>query len=132
MPPVIPQTILIIDDDAGVRKVAARRLEQEGYRVLSAENGQQGLALASAEQPHLILLDIIMPGIDGREVLRRLNADAATREIPVILLTVVGKGEEIATPTGPLQDAYVAHLAKPYQPHELLQTIREALSRRRA
>jgi CheY-like chemotaxis protein len=132
MPPERPATILIVDDDPGVRKVAARRLAQEGYRVLTAENGHQALALAGAERPQLILLDILMPGIDGREVLRRLSADAATADIPVVLLTVIGTGEEVAAPDGSPESAYAARLTKPYQPHELLQTIRTVLSRRRA
>ena len=121
------QTILLIDDDVSICKVAKRRLEQEGYRVRTAQDGNEGLKTAAAELPDLILLDIMMPGIDGREVLRRLKADPRTASIPVILLTVVGESEEIYAS---ITAGDAAYLAKPYDPQVLLDKIRSVLSKR--
>jgi CheY-like chemotaxis protein len=118
-------TILIIDDDPSVRKVAQFRLEREGYRVLVAPNGADGLQLAKAERPGAILLDILMPGMDGREVLRRLKADADTAAIPVILLTVVEAHDELSEPIGP---GWADRVSKPYNPDHLLQTVQRVLS----
>ena len=80
-------TVLLIDDDESIRKVLRLRLERAGYRVLIAQQGEEGLALATTERPALILLDLQMPRMDGREVLRRLKANPDTKPIPVILLT---------------------------------------------
>ena len=118
------KTVLLIDDDANIRKMTSVRLEREGYRVLTAANGEQGLAMALAEHPDAILLDIAMPGIDGREVFTRLKADASTREIPVILLTVVFPSED--RNTRDLLDG-VPRQTKPYKPAELLAKIRAVL-----
>lgn len=118
-------TILIIDDDPSVRKVAQFRLEREGYRVLVASNGDEGLRLAKAERPGVILLDILMPGMNGREVLRRLKGDAETSPIPVILLTVVEAHDELTDPIGP---GWIDRVSKPYNPDQLLQAVQRVLS----
>ena len=118
-------TILIIDDDPSVRKVAQFRLEREGYRVIIAANGEDGLRLAKSEQPGAILLDILMPGMNGREVLRRLKGDADTSRIPVILLTVIEAHDEIAEPIGP---GWTDRVSKPYNPDQLLQKVQQVLS----
>ena len=118
-------TILIIDDDTSVRKVAKVRLEREGYRVVAAADGDEGLQLAQMEHPQLILLDILMPRMDGREVLRRLKADPATHAIPVILLTVLEAQDELHEPIGP---GYADRLSKPYNPDHLLQKVRALLA----
>ena len=120
-----PQTILLIDDDTNIRKMAKRRLEQEGYRVVAAAEGHEGLELAKAERPQAILLDLMMPRMDGREVLRQLKADPETRGIPVILLTVIGPDDELYMP---VQLGEVLHVSKPYQPEDLLRKIHLALS----
>lgn len=81
--------VLVIDDDATVRELLARDLTRDGYEVLLAENGAQGLELARSEQPVAITLDVMMPGMDGWSVLRTLKADQATAGIPVIMITIV-------------------------------------------
>ena len=120
-----PATILIIDDDSSVRKVAQFRLERAGYRILTAANGEEGLELAKAQQPDAILLDILMPKMDGREVLRRLKADPAMHVIPVILLTVVEAHDELYDPIGP---GWVDRISKPYNPDHLLQKVQAVLT----
>ena len=121
------QTILMIEDDPSIRKMAKIRLEREGYRVIAAPDGLEGLRLAKSERPHLILLHIMMPRMDGREVLRRLKEDQETQPIPVILLTVIGAQDEMYAPIGPGAED---RLLKPYRPQELLKRVQVALSKR--
>ena len=79
--------ILLVEDNAMNRDMLSRRLELEGFLVVPAVNGFEGLTLAAAEQPDLILMDMSLPGLDGWEATRRLKSNAATRAIPVIGLT---------------------------------------------
>lgn len=80
--------VLVVDDDSAIREVAALSLEAVGgWQTLTAASGQDGIRLAAGEQPDAILLDVMMPGLDGPSTLRHLLADDVTREIPVILLT---------------------------------------------
>jgi two-component system cell cycle response regulator DivK len=79
--------ILIVEDNELNRDVLSRRLAASGYEVLVAEDGLQGLALAKARQPDLILMDLGLPDIDGWECVRRLRANPATRTVPVVALT---------------------------------------------
>jgi hypothetical protein len=82
-------TVLVIDDDAVARDLVARFLEKEGLRVIVAVDGASGLAAAREHHPDVITLDVMMPGLDGWAVLTALKADAATAEIPVVMLSVV-------------------------------------------
>ena len=83
-------SIMVIDDDSATRDLLERHLSAEGFQVLSAGSGAAALAMAQMHRPALILLDIMMPGMDGWAVLRALKQDAALKDIPVILLTCVG------------------------------------------
>ena len=83
------RTVLIVDDDARSRDLLTRMLEKAGFRVLAALDGHAGIALARAERPAVITLDVMMPGMDGWEVLAALKGDAATAEIPVIMVSVL-------------------------------------------
>jgi len=83
-------TVLIVDDSTSNRLFLASILEEDGYRIIQAEDGEACLVVAATSQPALILLDVVMPGIDGFETLRRLKADPATRHIAVIMLTSLG------------------------------------------
>jgi len=86
-------TVLVVDDSGANRAFLASILEEDGYRIVQAVDGESCLSVASAERPVLILLDVVMPGIDGFETLRRLKADAGTRRIAVIMLTSLGDQE---------------------------------------
>ena len=79
--------ILLIEDNETNRDMLSRRLERRGYQVLIAVDGAQGVAIAQAEMPHLILMDMSLPVLDGWEATRQLKAAAVTRSIPVIALT---------------------------------------------
>jgi two-component system cell cycle response regulator DivK len=79
--------ILVVEDNEMNRDMLSRRLQRRGYAVLIAEDGERGVAVAAAERPDLILMDMSLPVLDGWEATRRLKADPATRPIPVIALT---------------------------------------------
>ncbi|MFN7972929.1 MAG: response regulator [Acidobacteriota bacterium] len=84
-----PPTVLVIDDDATVRELLTHQLQSEGFQVECADSGRIGLSRARALRPSAITLDVLMPDIDGWEVLRELKADPATRSIPVVMMTMV-------------------------------------------
>ena len=92
-------TVLVVDDDPSVRSLLARTLEKEGYRVISAANGVEALALAREHRPQAITLDVMMPKLDGWGALKQLKADAELREIPVIMVTVLNE-RGMAIPLG--------------------------------
>ena len=83
-----PGTVLVIDDDAAVRDLLQRSLAREGFRVLPAAGGEEGLRLARAARPDAITLDVLMPGTDGWAVLAALKADPALADVPVVMLTI--------------------------------------------
>ena len=92
-------TVLVVDDDPTVRRLLAKTLEKEGYRVLSASNGVEALALAREHRPQAITLDVLMPQMDGWGALKELKADAVLRDIPVIMVTVLDE-RGMAIPLG--------------------------------
>src|SRR5262249_2439649 len=81
-------TVLVVDDDPAVRDLMRRYLDREGFRVVAAANGHEGLRLARQLRPAAITLDVLMPGMDGWDVLTALKADPGTADIPVIMLTI--------------------------------------------
>jgi signal transduction histidine kinase/DNA-binding response OmpR family regulator len=101
--PVVPAdgraTVLVVDDDASVRALLAKTLEKDGYRVISARNGVEALALARQHRPQAITLDVMMPQLDGWGALKELKADAALRDIPVIMVSVLNE-RGMAIPLG--------------------------------
>ena len=84
---MVPRTVLVIDDDSRDRRLIADSLEPEGYTVLSAENGEEGIELVRRERPTVVLLDLLMPGLDGFAVVEQLRADASTADVPIVVLT---------------------------------------------
>jgi len=91
----MPKLILFIEDEPTLQKTLGRALEQEGYEVQSALDGQSGLALVRRIKPNLILLDLILPKMDGFAVLQELKKDASTKDIPVIVLTNLESPQDI-------------------------------------
>ena len=89
------RTILLIEDDRFLRKAAEAALRRHGFAVLTAPDGLEGLRLARAERPDLVLLDLIMPGMQGFEVLKLLKADAQTMAIPVVVLSNLGQDSDV-------------------------------------
>jgi DNA-binding response OmpR family regulator len=89
------KTILIIEDDKFLRELIGQKLVREGYDILEAIDGEEGIKKIKTEKADLILLDLILPGIDGFEVLSRMKADEKLAKIPVIILSNLGQREEI-------------------------------------
>lgn len=88
----MPQKILIVEDEADIQKILSDNLSKSGFVVVNATNGEDGLAKAKAEKPDLILLDIIMPVMDGMTMLEKMRAEDWGKEIPVIILTNLSDG----------------------------------------
>ena len=126
MDAAVRRIILMVDDEASGRRIAKLLLERSGYQVLTAPSGEEGLVLAKVEHPDVILLDIMMPRMDGYETLRRLKRDPDTRVIPVLMLTARGADQDIAMS---FQLGAVFHLDKPYEMKDLLRKIEGALAR---
>jgi CheY-like chemotaxis protein len=89
------QRVLVAEDDRVLRTAAVTTLRRAGFDVLAADDGERAVALARAERPDLILLDVVMPRVDGFEALRRLKSDAATRDIPVLVLSNLGSARDV-------------------------------------
>ncbi len=118
--------ILVVDDDPNLRLLVSSALQHDGYTVLEADNGEQGLRRAHSEPPHLILLDVNMPGMDGIAVLESLRADAATHDIPVLMLTA----QEGESTTRTAFDAGANdYLSKPFTVPQLTARVRACVDR---
>ena len=89
------QRILLVEDDRVLRKAAEAALRRQGFTVLVAADGEEGLRAARSELPDLVLLDLIMPGLQGFEVLKLLKAEAATSAIPVIVISNLGQDSDV-------------------------------------
>jgi len=123
---VIKRKILLIDDEARLLEVMKTSLEIEGYDVITAMTGERGLASAEVDQPDMIILDIMMPDIDGWEICRRLRANQQTKYIPIIMLTALDEPHHVVKGFESGADDY---LAKPFDNAELFARIKSVLSR---
>jgi CheY-like chemotaxis protein len=119
------QKILIIDDNEKILKMMESRLKVEDYEVIRASNGIAGIEKAKSENPDVILLDIIMPEMDGYEVLKKLKTDPDTESIPVIMVTAKREIEDITKSMSEL--GAVGYISKPFSAKELLEKVRSAL-----
>jgi len=115
-----PRTVLTIEDQPDIRRLIRMTLEFKGFTVQDAGDGREGLALARQGRPDLILLDVMMPGMNGKEVSRALAADPATAAIPVIMLSALGSASDVEAG---LQAGARAYLVKPFSPWELLDKV---------
>ena len=118
--------ILVVDDDPNVRLLARTALDRDGYVVVEAADGEEGLRRALEKPPDLILLDLNMPKLDGMEVLSRLRARAATARTPVLILTA--QGDEISTRAG-FEAGATDYLAKPFSMPQLASRVKACLAR---
>jgi DNA-binding response OmpR family regulator len=121
--------ILMIDDERDICFLVKQNMEMSGnYKVIIANNGKDGISTASREKPDLILLDIIMPGMSGFEVLEKLKSRPDTTSIPVVMLTAVGTEESKEKAMSLYNEDY---LVKPVRTEALKSKIEEVLSRRK-
>jgi DNA-binding response OmpR family regulator len=118
--------VLVIDDDPAIRLVCRINLEADGIQVLEADNGSTGLELARDEQPDLVLLDVMMPGLNGWQVAEELLEDELTFFIPIIFLTARA---EVSNHARGLDIGGVDYVTKPFNPLELAPRVRELLER---
>lgn len=124
--PQMAEKILIIDDDIDTLKLVGLMLERQGYRIAVASNGTLGISRAAVEKPDLILLDVMMPDLDGYEVTRRLRADPALAHIPIIMFTAKSMVDDKVAGFEAGVDDY---LTKPTHPAELTAHVKAVLSR---
>jgi DNA-binding response OmpR family regulator len=118
--------VLVIDDEAPIRLLCRVNLEAEGIAVLEAGDGTTGLELARSDQPDVVLLDVMMPGLDGWRVAEELLEDDRTRGIPIIFLTARAEFRDRARG---LDIGGVDYVTKPFNPLELASLVRELLAR---
>ncbi len=118
------KSILVIDDEEALLKTLKPVLLSHGYSVLTATTGERGLQVARTQQPDLIVLDVILPGIKGREVCTTLKDDGQTKDIPIIFLTAKDSSDDIKAE---LAAGGTSHLTKPFQAKTLLAEITKVL-----
>ena len=121
------QSVLVIDDDETITKTIRPVLISNGFSVLSASTGEDGLRIAREQKPDLILLDVIMPGIKGRDVCKKLKDDIRTKNIPVIFLTAKNSEDDVQAE---LEAGAVAHLTKPVDYQMLLEKLSNILGKK--
>ncbi|MEO9177021.1 MAG: response regulator, partial [Gaiellales bacterium] len=119
----VPTTILVVDDEEAVRRLVVYPFERDGYRVLQAATGEEALEIVARERPDLILLDLMLPGIDGYEVCRRVRS---TSMVPIIMLTA--RDDEIDKVLG-LELGADDYVTKPFSVAELRSRVRAVLRR---
>lgn len=118
------KTILVVDDDKGLIKMLETGLATKGYTVLAANTGEGGLQIAQNKAIDLILLDVILPGVKGRQVCAKLKENPVTRDIPVVFLTSKNSPDDIKAE---LAAGAIAHITKPVDLHELFKKLEEVL-----
>jgi two-component system phosphate regulon response regulator PhoB len=123
------QKILAVDDEEDILELLRFNLTKEGFAVVCAASGEEALKSAVSNKPDLILLDLLLPGMDGLEVARRLKKDASTKEIPIIMVTA--KGEEADIVTG-LEVGAEDYITKPFSRKVLIARVRAVLRRKTA
>ncbi|HEX9774282.1 MAG TPA: response regulator [Actinomycetota bacterium] len=116
---------MIVDDDRVIQQLLEVNLELEGYTVAKADDGEDAIKRVHEFKPDLVLLDVMMPKVDGREACRRIKADPATAHIPVIFLSA--RAQEMDVSSG-LELGAAAYLTKPFDPVDLLEAVKKVLA----
>lgn len=118
------KTILVVDDEAHIRRLIEFTLKKGGYKLLVATNGREAIEIASSSSPNLIIMDVLMPEMDGVEALDLLKQDEKTSSIPVILLTGIGQSK---TKQEVEEKGTATYLAKPFSPNKLLREVQRMI-----
>ena len=121
------EKILVVDDEEDILELVQYNLTKEGYKIICAMSGEEALKKASREAIDLIVLDLMLPGIDGLEVTRKLKDNAKTRNIPIVMLTAKGEESDIVTGLELGADDYIT---KPFSPRILTARVRAVIRRR--
>lgn len=122
----MPNTVAIVEDEPNIVELVKYNLDREGYRTITANDGRRGLELIRQELPDLVILDLMLPELDGMSVCKLLRADATTKSIPIIILTA--KSEEADRVLG-LEMGADDYVTKPFSPRELVARVRAVLRR---
>lgn len=123
------ELVLVIEDEDDIRELVCYNLSKEGYRVVAVSTGEEGIAAAEARRPHAVLLDLMLPGVDGLTVCRRIRSSSRTERIPIIILTAKGEEADIVSGLNLGADDYIT---KPFSPRVLVARLRAVLRRRLA
>ncbi len=115
---------LIVEDHPGLLEVLTLQLEKMGFAVVSANTGMEGVTKAVEEKPQLILMDIMMPGMDGREATRRIRSNQETKEIPILVITALTKESQLREC---IKAGCNDYIVKPFTPEKLLKKIQTVL-----
>ncbi len=118
--------VVVIEDEPDILELIEYNLRREGFEVVTAANGRAGLSVIGREKPDLVLLDLLLPGLDGLDVCRRLRAVESTRDLPVIMVTARGEESDVVLGLGVGADDYIH---KPFSPRELIARVRAVLRR---
>jgi len=118
----MPRTVLVVEDEPDNRLLIRMILQGDGYEVLEAEDGAAGIAMMRAHMPDLVLLDVMMPGLNGFEVHERVSADPELRAIPVVMLTALAQQTDVERAVARGVQGYVT---KPFEPDELLKAVQD-------
>lgn len=121
--------VLVVEDEQDIRELVSYNLLKEGYQVAGVASGEDALSLLASRQPDLILLDLMLPGLDGVSVCRKLKSDPKTQSLPIVMLTAKGEETDIVGGLNLGADDYVT---KPFSPRVLLARVRAVLRRRAA
>lgn len=121
----MPRKILAVDDEKHIVRLVQVNLERQGYEVVTANDGKEALKKVEEEQPDLVVLDVMMPYMDGFEVLQNLRRNASTRDIPVIMLTAKAQDADVFKGWQSGVDCY---LTKPFNPMELVSFVKRIFS----
>jgi DNA-binding response OmpR family regulator len=124
----MPSRVLIVEDEPDIRELVVHHLKREGYQVSAASSGEEALRQVQAAPPDLVILDLMMPAMNGLEVCRRLRQDPSTVSLPIVMLTA--KGDEVDRVLG-LEIGADDYIVKPFSPKELLARVRAVLRRSR-
>ncbi len=118
--------VVVIEDDPDILELIEYNLRREGFEVATAISGRSGLSVIGREKPDIVLLDLLLPGLDGLDVCRRLRSVATTRDVPVIMVTARGEERDVVEGLAAGADDYVH---KPFSPRELIARVRAVLRR---
>jgi len=123
------KSIVLIEDEPDIQEIISYNLKREGYQVDTSLNGEQGLILIQQKKPDLILLDLMLPGIDGLEVCRHIRAETQTQNIPIIMISAKGDESDVVLGLGLGADDYIG---KPFSPKELIARVQAIIRRSNA
>ncbi len=123
---MVRETILVVEDEREIQELIVYNLSKEGYQTAAVGTGEEALHAVNTARPDLVLLDLMLPGVDGLEVARRLKGDPATRDLPIIILTARAEEADIVSGLEVGADDYIP---KPFSPRVLIARIRAVLRR---